>query len=368
MTNQFLLSTALPPTAFAVTVKSHITFPNFCTHTTPSTTPPGQGVVTEFLINKCGLTPEEIAKTFRHNSKVLLAKSSKNLEEVLELLKGCGLTTPSQIRRVVLYNHWFLFLRAERNIQPKLSLLRTFMKEEDISALILRNARLFGGREDKLKSAISLLQRLGVEGHVLSQLVAKQPRLLTTSEERVLEAFKLAEDLGFKKESKMFAVTLNKIWGVRKETIDRRRQCLSSSGFSEKQISELAPWVLGYTEETLKKKVEFVVKTAGFSLDDVVKYPVMLGYSLEKRMIPRYRVTEALKSMQVLETEKTFLHILKLPERLFLERYVHSSALLRDIYHDGKAENSIIDKETCNERVAVEKIYKDLERSPAPSI
>jgi mTERF domain-containing protein len=91
----------------------------------------------------------------------------------------------------------------------------------------------------------------------------------------------------------------------------------------------------------LKKKVEFVVKTAGFPLDDVVKYPVMLGYSLEKRMIPRYRVMEALKSMQVLETEKTFPQIFKLPERDFLERYVDSNAqysyLLRDIYHEAKA-------------------------------
>jgi hypothetical protein len=165
---------------------------------------------------------------------VLLAKSSKNLEEVLELLKGCGLTTPSQIRRVVLYNHWFLFLRAEKYIQPKLSLLRTFMKEEDVSTLILRYPRLFTVREDKLKSALSLLQRLGVEGHLLSELVAKQPRLLTTSEERVLEAFKLVEDLGFKKESKMFAALLNAICGVGKETLDRRRRCLSSSGFSEK--------------------------------------------------------------------------------------------------------------------------------------
>jgi hypothetical protein len=105
ITNHFPLSKAMLPHALAFTVKSHITFSNFCTQiSAPSTTPPGRGVVTEFLINNCGLTPEEIAKAFRHNKDLLRQKSCRNLKEVLELLKGCGLTTPAQIRRVVICN------------------------------------------------------------------------------------------------------------------------------------------------------------------------------------------------------------------------------------------------------------------------
>jgi hypothetical protein len=46
---------------------------------------------------------------------LLRQKSCRNLKEVLELLKGCGLTTPAQIRRVVICNPCFLFLSAEKN-------------------------------------------------------------------------------------------------------------------------------------------------------------------------------------------------------------------------------------------------------------
>jgi hypothetical protein len=147
----------------------------------------------------------------------LRAKSSQNLEEVLELLNGCGLTTPAQIRKVVLSNPNFFFRRAERNIQSKLSILRTFVKEEYIGKLVSGNARIINLSEQKLKSAFLHLQRLGIEGETLSRSVATQPRLLLTAEEKVTESFKQAEDLGIKKGSTVFAYALQAIWDQEKK-------------------------------------------------------------------------------------------------------------------------------------------------------
>jgi hypothetical protein len=90
------------------------------------------------------------------------------------------------------------------------------MKEEDISKLVIMNAWIYNLRENKLKSAITLLQRLGVEGETLSILLLREPRLLMVLEEKVLESFKVLEDFGIQKESKMFVVGLHNILGVRK--------------------------------------------------------------------------------------------------------------------------------------------------------
>jgi mTERF domain-containing protein len=341
--NQFTLSKAMLPLALAFTVKSQITFPNFCTQiSAPSTTPPGRGVVTEFLINNCGLTPEEIAKALRHNKNLLRQKSCRNLKEVLELLKGCGLNTPAQIRRVVIGSPEILFRSAETNIQSKLGLLGTFMKEEDIAKIVIRNSRIFLCREDRLKSRISFLQRLGVDGQELSELVARVPRLLTASEETVSESFKQAEDLGCQKGLKMSASLMHTILGTGKEQLERRLHCLNSLGFSEKQVSELLrrwPLIVGLSEENVKHHMDFLVKSAGFPLDYLVTYAPLFGYSLEKRIIPRYRVMEALKSMQVLKTEVISPSIFLCTEKRFLERYVNKNAdssILRDIYNRGK--------------------------------
>jgi len=332
----------------ASNAKPHFKFPNFCTQiATPSITLPDRRVVTEFFISKCGLTNEDIAKAFRHCDSYLHAKSTQNLEEVLELLNGCGLTTPAQIRKVVVCNPHFFFRNSERNVKSKLSLLRTFMKEEHITKLVCHNARIINLTENKLRSKISLLQKLGVEGQALSEILACHPRLLTISEEKVMESFKQAEDLGFKKGSKMFIIAMCSVMGFGKEKLNRKLQYLSSLGFSEQQLSDILrrkPSTLGLSEEKLKSNVDYVVKILGLPLADLVKYPHLFGHSLETRIIPRYRVMEALKSMQVqgLKKKKTsFPQIANLTEKRFLEKFVNSNAessFLQEIYHRGKLE------------------------------
>ena len=92
----------------------------------------------------------------------------------------------------------------------------------------------------------------------------------------------------------------------------------------------------------------------GLTLADILKYPKLLEYNLEKRIIPRYSVMEALKSMRVQEfkRQKSLPRIIDLTEKCFLEAYVHNqveSSFLLDIYHGGKDGKVIIDKETLNE-------------------
>lgn len=69
-------------------------------------------------------------------------------------------------------------------------------------------------------------------------------------------------------------------------------QCLSSLGFTERQVLDLPrqqPWVLGLLKEKLKNNVDFLVNSVGFLLVDLVKCPCLLGNSLETRMIPLCR-------------------------------------------------------------------------------
>jgi len=60
------------------------------------------------------------------------------------------------------------------------------MKEEHVSKLVYNHSKVFSYSEHRVKSAISLLQKQGVEGEFLSVLLAFQPRFLTAPEEKVL--------------------------------------------------------------------------------------------------------------------------------------------------------------------------------------
>lgn len=150
-------------------------------------------------------------------------------------------------------------------------------------------------------------------------------------------SIKQAEDLGFNKGSKEFAYTLRAILGTTKENVERRLQYLSSLGLAE--VLRRWPPILGISEENVKLQMDFLVKSAGIPLADLVKSPALLGFSLEKRMIPRHRVMEALKSVQEFKTETISPSIFMLTEKRFLEKYVNknaNSSILRDIYDRGK--------------------------------
>eukprot|EP01018_Ginkgo_biloba_P022643 Gb_26176 [translate_table: standard] len=332
----------LPPLKFYSAFLSYNAKPdtriaNFCTGMIPST-PPDKGAVTEFLLNKCGLTQENITKAFRHCNHLLNAKSTQNSENVVELLKDCGLT-PAQIRTVILCNPGLLFLSTEKNLKPKVAFLKTFMDEKDITKLISTDSRVFNlSLEPRLKSAISFLREFGMEGEALSQLLAKQPRLLTTSEKKITDSFKQAENFGLTKGSKLFSLAMHVIIAIGKENLERKLLHLKNVGFSEEAALELCkrmPGVLGLSEEKVKRNVDFVVKSVGLPISIIVKYPILLTCSLETRIMPRYKVVEALKSMKLLKREKIFPQIVMLPEEQFLERYINpysESLLLRDIY------------------------------------
>jgi len=90
-------------------------------------------------------------------------------------------------------------------------------------------------------------------------------------------------------------------------------------------------------------------------------------------MIPRYRVLEALKSMQVQMLKRLcFPIIVTLTEKRFLEEYINSNAesssVLHDIYNGGKDGKLIIVKETSSESVSMKMIHESCGSSSAASI
>ncbi|CAA7014169.1 unnamed protein product [Microthlaspi erraticum] len=70
-------------------------------------------------------------------------------------------------------------------------------------------------------------------------------------------------------------------------------------GFTRDEFTMMVkrrPSCIGFSEETVKKKTEFLVKKMNWPLKSVASHPPVLGYSMEKRIVPRSNVIKALKS------------------------------------------------------------------------
>ena len=70
---------------------------------------------------------------------------------------------------------------------------------------------------------------------------------------------------------------------------------MCATGCTEQEFLAMfrrAPCFVGMSTELLRRKVEFLIGTAGCGADDIVRNPVVLTDSLSKRMEPRHRGLE----------------------------------------------------------------------------
>lgn len=82
------------------------------------------------------------------------------------------------------------------------------------------------------------------------------------------------------------------------------------------------PGLLRNSEEKLKIAVEFFLNDVKFERSILVRRPICLMLSMEKRVIPRYRVLQVMKSKRLLKKEPSFVTVLSLPEEEFLEKFI----------------------------------------------
>lgn len=135
----------------------------------------------------------------------------------------------------------------------------------------------------------------------------------------------------------MFAYVLQLIIKVGRDNTVRKLQYLQGFGFSEEQVKTICkrmPCIMTITEENMKRTMDFI-NSVSLPLSDVVKYPIILSCGLETRLIPRYRVIEALNSMSLSKEPRSFPISLMSSEKDFLKKYVDSyaeSSVLLSIY------------------------------------
>ncbi|OIW04203.1 hypothetical protein TanjilG_00763 [Lupinus angustifolius] len=96
------------------------------------------------------------------------------------------------------------------------------------------------------------------------------------------------------------------------------------------------PFFMSLTEERFAKSMNFLVNDMGWPSEDIAAYPVVLAYSLEKRIIPRCRIIKILKSKDLIKNSLSIGTFTCRSEKSFLMKYVTKFLgdvpLLLDVY------------------------------------
>ncbi|XP_054822526.1 uncharacterized protein LOC129320888 [Prosopis cineraria] len=132
--------------------------------------------------------------------------------------------------------------------------------------------------------------------------------------------------MGFSINSRMLVYALRVINSLSIVKFDRKLELIQSCGFSKDetmQIFRRAPALLHQSEKRLKFGIDVYLDKIMVPRSLLVKNPVILMLSMEKRVIPRWRVFQLLISKKLLlDKNPSFLEVLRLREDKFLGKYI----------------------------------------------
>ncbi|CAH8341067.1 unnamed protein product [Eruca vesicaria subsp. sativa] len=154
--------------------------------------------------------------------------------------------------------------------------------------------RLVNGlNNETIKARVEVYNRLGFAADAVWTIFKKWPTFLSYSDKNIAESLETFLELGFSRDE--FVMILKRF-----------------------------PQCLGLSVGMVKKKTEFLVKKEmNWPLKAVASYPQVLGYSMEKRIVPRCNVIKALIAKGLIKSELPPVStVLAYTDQEFLKRYV----------------------------------------------
>lgn len=277
-----------------------------------------------YLVSSCGLSPDE---AMRASKRLPSVRSPSNPDAVLSFLKLKGFDE-EQIKKIVCSRPQLLCADVERTLEPKFRVLEEIgCRGASLFDVIKQNNRFLCCSQDKvILPNISLLMKdCGISGARILKILKRSSWVVSRSTSSLQELIDRVEELGFNRDSRMFEYALCVLSKYKRSTVASKLERFARFGWTVEEILRairLAPVLLTLSDNKLKKSMEFLMGAAGLEPACIASYPVMLMFSLEKRVMPRYRVMELLKSKGLPEGKFDYASALRLSEAKFLAKFV----------------------------------------------
>ncbi|XP_064985937.1 uncharacterized protein LOC135625288 [Musa acuminata AAA Group] len=321
---------------------------------------PDPHFMVEYLVNSCGFSSSEAAK---FSKPLVHLRSTKNPDAVLNFMRSQGFDGDG-IRKLISGDPRYLCYNVEKNLAPKFQFLRDLgLSESDVVDVIRNNEEilcrnvhrflvpkleiwesLLGSRELVLKhlkksrwfffsSAEKTLypnlkflrDECGIPEERVSVVVRSRPQLISLKPDSLRALVVRADELGMPRQSRMFMWTLSVFHNVSKERFEAKVELMRSFGWSESEFSSAVrknPTFLCMSLDMMRRKMEFFINIVGYTPSFIASQPTILLYSLQKRVLPRFRVLEMLNTKGLGTRRGKFFYYVQLTNTKFREKIV----------------------------------------------
>ncbi|XP_044952163.1 uncharacterized protein LOC123402326 [Hordeum vulgare subsp. vulgare] len=317
---------------------------------------PGSFAVEEYLVSTCGLTQAQAVKA---SAKLSHLKSPAKPDAVLAFLAGLGLSA-ADVATLVARDPRFLCAGVERVLAPNVAALTgAGLSRSDIARVLslgrpqfrhramastlhyylhllgsldnllraLKYGSLFSSDVERVvKPNVALLHECGLGACDIAKLCLSSRWLLNTNPQRLQAMVVCAEGLGVPRGSRMFRQALHAVAFLSQDKIAAKLEFLKNTfRWSDAEVGTAvskAPTVLELSKALLQRKSEFLISEVGLEPAYLAHRPVILNYSMDGRLRPRYCVVKFLKENALLDRDRDYYSAVVLTEKVFMEKYI----------------------------------------------
>ncbi|XP_062113759.1 uncharacterized protein LOC133824802 [Humulus lupulus] len=279
------------------------------------------------LLLEHGLSEKHIQSVILSSPKILFSDVDKVLRPKLEALGQLGIDG-YDLGKFISKNPTVLARSLEKKLVPSIEILKDILgsdaKGKDFMR-ILRSRWILWADPQRLLANRAFLESCGIVGPQLVSLLKREPRVCLMQESELRELVSRVLDMGVPLGSTMFPHALHAAGGLNKQTLEKRFVLLGNLGFAKEESLEMfrrAPHLLRTSDKKLELGVDFFLNTAKFKRLTLIRSPALLMFSMEGRVIPRYKVFEVLKTKKLFKNGPSFHSMLVYSEAQFLQKFV----------------------------------------------
>ncbi|XP_026440285.1 uncharacterized protein LOC113339099 [Papaver somniferum] len=254
------------------------------------------------LLESYGFTKPFISKIITKYPPILSSDPHKTLIPNIDFFISKGLSG-LELAKFIYSNPNLLKRNLQNHIIPPFNVLKNILKsDKNVITTLKRQSREFLNNKlsiEKMMFNIELLRNQGVPQSNITKFLISQPRALTIITSKFKEIVEEIKDTGFDPYKTTYLLAIQVINGLSKSNRESRMDVYRRLGWSEEQIHNAFryhPLCMLTSEKKITSVMDYLVNQMGYSSSYIAQYPIIMCYSLEKRIIPRCSVYKILTS------------------------------------------------------------------------
>ncbi|KAI9080315.1 hypothetical protein K1719_037709 [Acacia pycnantha] len=277
------------------------------------------------LLRDHGLSEPQISNVVRKRPSLLLANPNDILLPKLEFFYSIGISR-SDLARILATDPAVLKRSLEKQIIPSYNFLKSvLLSDGKVASALKRTTWIFlQDHTKKLVPNISFLRATGVPESCISLLLAHFPEALIQKNDQFVKIVEEVKEMGFNPTKSTFVLAIHVMAGNR-SIYNRCCEVYQRWGWSEEEIQmsfRKHPNCMLLSEDKITKAMDFLVNKMGRPSRMIARCPVVLFFSLEKRIKPRCSVVQALRLKGLIKKTLSLSTILLPDEKRFEEKFL----------------------------------------------